>query len=57
MLPVADAVVIHLRQVLDAQRRLSPTEAMHDAAKEMLDELARVTGAFQALRAGAVVAG
>jgi len=57
MLPIADAVVIHLRQALDAQRRLNPTEAMHDAAKEMLDELARVTGAFQALRAGAVVAG
>ena len=50
MMPIAEAVVIHLRQVLDAGGRLTPTPAMRHAAVEMLDELSRVTTAFQELR-------
>jgi len=51
MMPIVETVVIHLRQALDLGGRLAPTEAMHDSAKTLLDELRRVTGAFQALRA------
>jgi NAD(P)H-dependent FMN reductase len=50
MVPVLESVVIHLRQALDADGRLVPTPAMEDAAKGMLDELARVTPALAALR-------
>lgn len=51
MMPIVETVVIHLRQALDVDGRLVPTPAMRDAAKAMLDELRRVTGAFQVLRA------
>jgi NAD(P)H-dependent FMN reductase len=51
MMPIVETVVIHLRQTLDVDGRLVPTSAMRDAAKAMLDELLRMTGAFQVLRA------
>jgi len=50
MVPVLESVVIHLRQALDANGRLAPTAVMADAAKGVLDELARVTPALAALR-------
>ena len=51
MMPIVETVVIHLRQTLDVDGRLVPTPAIHDSAKAMLDELRRVTDAFQGLRA------
>jgi NAD(P)H-dependent FMN reductase len=50
MVPVLETVVIHLRQALDGDGRLVPTAGMADAAKGVLDELARVTPALATLR-------
>jgi NAD(P)H-dependent FMN reductase len=43
MLPVPETVVIHLRQALDQDGRLTPTPAVRQAAGGVLDELLRVT--------------
>ncbi|WP_117212470.1 NADPH-dependent FMN reductase [Allorhizocola rhizosphaerae] len=51
MVPVAHTVVMHLRETLDPQGKLTPAPRMADTAKEMLDELARMTGALAPLRA------
>jgi NAD(P)H-dependent FMN reductase len=53
MMPVSDPVSIPLRQGLDADGRLVPTERMNQAAKELLDELLRLSGALSTLRVGA----
>lgn len=50
MLPVADSVTIHLRQALDADGKLTPGEAAHNAAKATLDELLRLTIPLSTLR-------
>lgn len=50
MVPVAESVIIHLRQALDAEGTLVPTPAMQDAAKSTLDELSRLTSALMGLR-------
>lgn len=50
MIPVADSVVIHLRQACDAEGRLTPTAAMGKAAQTTLDELLRLTTALAPLR-------
>ncbi|HEX5596671.1 MAG TPA: NAD(P)H-dependent oxidoreductase [Micromonosporaceae bacterium] len=51
MMPVTEAVSIHLRQAIDADGRLVPTEALETSASAMLDELARLAGALAPLRA------
>ncbi|HEY2950830.1 MAG TPA: NAD(P)H-dependent oxidoreductase [Micromonosporaceae bacterium] len=53
MMPVSDPVSIPLRQALDADGRLVPTAHMDQAAKELLDELLRLSAPLSALRAGA----
>ncbi|MEV0272102.1 NAD(P)H-dependent oxidoreductase [Hamadaea sp. NPDC050747] len=50
MVPVADSVVIHLRQALDAAGRLTPTPAMENAANSTLDELLRIAPTLTVLR-------
>lgn len=50
LVPIAEAVVVHLRQALDADQRLLPTPAMGPAARELLDELHRVTTAMVTAR-------
>lgn len=45
MMPANEAVQVHLRGFT------GPTPSMADAAKQMLDELARLNAAFSALRA------
>lgn len=50
MVPVSASVVIHLRQVTDAGGRLVPSEAMDSAADGLIEELARLTPAYAALR-------
>jgi NAD(P)H-dependent FMN reductase len=53
MMPASDPVSIPLRQALDADGRLMPTAHMDQAAKELLDELLRLSAPLGALRAGA----
>lgn len=50
MMPVQDAVAVPLRQCLDADGRLHPSESMAHAAIAMLDEVHRLTTAFALLR-------
>jgi NAD(P)H-dependent FMN reductase len=51
MVPMTEAVNIpFVQQFLDSDRVLQPNEVMENAAKAMLDELARWTAATQALR-------
>jgi NAD(P)H-dependent FMN reductase len=50
MVPVADGVVVHLRDALDANGVLVPTARMVTAAKETIAELLRVTPALATLR-------
>ena len=50
LVPVADSVTIHLRQALDADGQLTPSEAASTAAKGTLDELLRLTVPLSALR-------
>jgi NAD(P)H-dependent FMN reductase len=51
MVPVTDAVNIpFVRQFLDGERVLQPTDIMESAATALLAELARWTSAMQALR-------
>ncbi|MEV6965949.1 NAD(P)H-dependent oxidoreductase [Hamadaea sp. NPDC051192] len=50
MVPVAETVTIHLRQALDADGRLAPSQSMQNAAKNTLDELLRITPALATLR-------
>lgn len=50
MIPVTEAVSIPLRQVLDAEGRLVPTETMRQSAAGMIEELHRLTTAFAMLR-------
>jgi hypothetical protein len=40
---------MHLRQTLDAEGKLAPPPWMTEPAKEMLDELARMTAALAPL--------
>jgi NAD(P)H-dependent FMN reductase len=51
MVPVTDAVAIHLRQSLDADGQLQPDELMESNANAMLDELERLAPALAPLRA------
>lgn len=53
MVPVADLVAVPLRERLDGDGVLHPNEVMGTAAARMLDELARLTGALDSLRAPA----
>ncbi|BCJ73451.1 reductase [Catellatospora sp. IY07-71] len=53
MVPVAEAVNIHLRQAVDADGVLTPTVAMAHAARGMLDELQLLTGVLSAARVAA----
>lgn len=55
MMPVSDPVSIPLRQALDADGRLVPTPRMDQAARDLLDELRRLSGALITLRVGAAV--
>jgi NAD(P)H-dependent FMN reductase len=50
MVPVSAGVVIHLRQAMDVEGRLVPSAAMDSAADGTIEELARLTPAFAALR-------
>jgi NAD(P)H-dependent FMN reductase len=50
MMPVSGPVSIPLRQALDADGRLVPAAHMDRAAKELLDELLRLTNALGSLR-------
>lgn len=50
MVPVSDPVVIHLRTAYDADGQLAPTQAARNAAKTMLDELARMSAVLVGLR-------
>jgi NAD(P)H-dependent FMN reductase len=51
MVPMADAVHIpFVQQFLDSERVLQPNQVMEDSATALLAELARWTGAMQALR-------
>jgi NAD(P)H-dependent FMN reductase len=52
MTPIAEAVSLpFVRQLLDEDGRIAPTEIMNNAAKAMFDELAHVNSALQSLRA------
>jgi NAD(P)H-dependent FMN reductase len=53
MVPVAEAVSIHLRYAVDADGVLTPTSAMTDAAFGMLDELRLLADAMSATRVAA----
>ena len=53
MTPVPEAVSIHLRQALDADGNLMPTDAMAESAHVMLDELCLMTDALVTVRATA----
>ncbi len=50
MMPINEAVTIHLRQTIDEEGALQPTAAMEKAAATLLTELGRVTAAFTAIR-------
>jgi NAD(P)H-dependent FMN reductase len=50
MMPVPEAVSIHLRQALDADGHLVPTPGMATASKTMLDELHLLAGALAPIR-------
>ncbi|MEV4413024.1 NAD(P)H-dependent oxidoreductase [Catellatospora sp. NPDC049609] len=53
MVPVAEAVNIHLRQAVTADGALAPTPAMTGAARGMLDELRLLTEVLTATRVAA----
>ncbi len=50
MIPVAETVVIPLREVIDGDGQLAPSAAMEEGAAEVLDELRRLTAVFAAVR-------
>ena len=52
MMPLTDSVAVPLRQRVDSDGRLQPDDVMESSATAMLDELARLSPAFAALRAG-----
>ncbi len=56
MVPVADLVAVPLRERVDGDGVLHPTDVMESAAARMLDELARLTGALGSLRKPAAAA-
>jgi NAD(P)H-dependent FMN reductase len=50
MVPIDETVAIHLRQALDDEGNLVPSQIARNAAKATLDELLRVSGALAPLR-------
>jgi NAD(P)H-dependent FMN reductase len=50
MVPVAEQVVIHLREALGPDGELTPAPAVAEAAKHTLDELTRLAPALASLR-------
>lgn len=50
MFPVTDAVTVHLRDRIDSDGVLHPSQVMKDSAHDMLRELGRVTRALSPLR-------
>lgn len=55
MVPVPTGVVVHLREVLDADGRLVPTTRLAGAAERTLAELRQFTGTLATLRVPEVV--
>lgn len=53
MVPVPEAVSIHLRQTVDVEGVLTPTAAMAGAARGMLEELSLMTELMSAARVAA----
>lgn len=50
MFPIDESVTIHLRQTMQPDGSWVPLQIHHDTAKQLLDELARVTKALALLR-------